>query len=129
MADIYPANLRYTKDHEWAKRIGDAIAVGVTHHAQDSLGALVYVELPAVGTAVTAGTSFGVIESTKAVSELYSPITGTVARVNAAASADPSSINADPHAVWLIEISPSSPAEFDALLDQPAYLKVLESVK
>src|SRR5207248_8794720 len=83
MAD-YPSNLKYTKDHEWARKDGAAIAIGVTFHAQESLGDVVYVELPKVGAKVTQGQSFGVIESTKAVSELFSPITGKVTKINSA---------------------------------------------
>jgi glycine cleavage system H protein len=124
----YPADLKYTKDHEWAKRAaGAAVAVGVTWHAQDALGAVVYVELPKTGTTVKAGQSFGVIESTKAVSELFAPISGKVTRVNDAVVASPGAINDDPYGAWMIELEPSSPAELDALLDQATYVKLLDA--
>jgi glycine cleavage system H protein len=120
-----PGNLKYTKDHEWAKKDGGKILVGVTHHAQEALGDVVYVELPKVGAAVTAGASFGVIESTKAVSELFAPITGKVTRVNSALSNEPAGVNKDPYASWIIEIEPANVADYDALLDVAAYEKLL----
>ncbi|MBL8939472.1 MAG: glycine cleavage system protein GcvH [Archangium sp.] len=122
----YPKDLKYTKDHEWAKKTGSAIQVGVTFHAQDALGAVVYVELPKVGTAVTAGAQFGVIESTKAVSELYSPLTGKVVKVNDAVVSNPSLVNEAPYAGgWLIEVESSNAAEWDALMDADTYTKTL----
>lgn len=122
----YPKDLKYTKDHEWARRDGNKVLVGVTWHAQDKLGEVVYVELPKVGTAVTAGKQFGVIESTKAVSELFSPISGKVTKVNSALSDSPDAINKDPYkAGWIVEIEASNPAEIDGLLDASAYEKHL----
>ena len=121
----YPAGLKYTKDHEWAQKAGSNVVVGVTWHAQDALGAVVYVELPKVGATVTAGGQFGVIESTKAVSELFSPISGKVTKVNDDVSANPGAVNEDPYKAWLIEIEPSNAAEFDGLLDQATYVKSL----
>ncbi len=122
----YPKDLKYTKDHEWAKKAGANVMVGVTWHAQDALGAVVYVELPKVGTEVTAGKAFGVIESTKAVSELYAPLAGKVVRVNDAVVSNPGSINDTPYTDgWLVEIEPSAAGEFDALLDSAAYEKLL----
>ncbi|MBE2252743.1 MAG: glycine cleavage system protein GcvH [Myxococcus sp.] len=122
----YPKDLKYTKDHEWAKKSGAAVQIGVTFHAQDALGSVVYVELPKVGTAVTAGAQFGVIESTKAVSELYAPLTGKVVKVNDAVVANPSLVNEAPYAAgWLIEIEPSASAEWDALLDADSYTRLL----
>lgn len=128
MSNNYPADLKYTKDHEWAKKAGSLVVVGVTWHAQDALGAVVYVELPKVGAQVKAGQSFGVIESTKAVSELFAPVSGKVVRVNDALVAAPGTVNDDPYAAWMIELEPSG-SEFDALLDQPTYVKLLESAK
>ena len=125
----YPSDLKYTKDHEWAKKAGGAVVVGVTWHAQDALGAVVYVELPKVGAQVKAGESFGVIESTKAVSELFAPISGKVVKVNQDVADNPGSVNEDPYKAWIIEIEPSNAADFDALLDQPTYTKLLESAK
>ena len=124
----YPNDLKYTKDHEWAKKAGAAIVVGVAWHAQDALGAVVYVELPKVGAQVKAGQSFGVIESTKAVSELFAPVSGKVTKVNDALVGAPGSVNDDPYAAWMIEIEPSG-EEFNTLLDQPTYVKLLESAK
>jgi len=123
----YPNELKYTKDHEWAKKAGSNVVVGVTFHAQDALGAVVYVELPKVGATVKAHESFGVIESTKAVSELFAPITGKVTKINDAVVNNPGSVNDDPYAAWLIEVEPTNAAEFDALLDQPTYVKSLEA--
>lgn len=122
----YPNDLKYTKDHEWAKKSGSAVVVGVTFHAQDALGAVVYVELPKVGTQVKAGQSFGVIESTKAVSELFAPITGKVVKINDAVVSNPGAVNEDPYAAWMIEIEPAANGEFDALLDQKTYTGLLE---
>ncbi len=121
----YPNELKYTKDHEWAKKVGSAVAVGVTFHAQDALGAVVYVELPKVGASVKAHESFGVIESTKAVSELFAPISGKVSKINQAVADNPGTINDAPYEAWLIEVEPSNPSEFDSLLDQPSYVKLL----
>lgn len=125
----YPSDLKYTKDHEWAKKAGSNVVVGVTFHAQDALGAVVYVELPKVGSEVKAHASFGVIESTKAVSELFAPVAGKVAKINDAVTANPGSVNDDPYAAWLVEIEPASAADFDALLDQATYVKSLDTAK
>ena len=125
MADN-PQHLRYTKDHEWARRDGKAVVVGVTAHAQEALGDVVYVELPKVGATVTAGSPFGVVESTKAVSELFAPISGKVTRVNAALADEPSTINSDPYgAGWIVEVEPSDPAQLDGLMDADAYAELL----
>jgi len=125
MADN-PKNLRYTKEHEWARRDGKAVVVGVTAHAQEALGDVVYVELPKVGATVTAGSPFGVVESTKAVSELFAPISGKVTKVNAALSDEPSTINSDPYgAGWIVEIEPSDPAQLDGLMDADAYQELV----
>jgi glycine cleavage system H protein len=122
----YPRELKYTKDHEWAKKAGPHVQVGVTWHAQDALGAVVYVELPKVGASVKAGESFGVIESTKAVSELFAPLSGTVTKVNDNVVSNPGSVNDDPYGeAWLIEVAPSSPTDFDGLLGVDAYIGLL----
>ncbi len=121
MADN-PKNLRYTKEHEWARRDGGGVVVGVTAHAQEALGDVVYVELPKVGDTLTAGSPFGVVESTKAVSELFAPISGKVTKVNTALSDEPSNINSDPYgAGWIVEVEPSEPAQLDGLMDADAY--------
>ena len=124
-----PGNLKYTKDHEWAKKDGGKVTVGVTHHAQEALGDVVYVELPKVGATVTAGSSFGVIESTKAVSELFAPLSGKVTKVNNDLTKEPAAVNKDPYAAWIIEVEPSNPAEYDGLLDAAAYEKLLTTAK
>lgn len=125
----FPSELKYTKDHEWAKKTGGTIVVGVDHHAQDALGSVVYVELPKVGATVKAGQNFGVIESTKAVSELFAPVSGKVVKVNDAVTANPGAVNEDCYGAWLIEVEPSDAAEWDALLDQATYVKQLEAAR
>jgi len=121
-----PKNLRYTKDHEWARRDGGGVVVGVTAHAQEQLGDVVYVELPKVGDTVTAGSPFGVVESTKAVSELFAPIPGKVTKINNALADEPATINTDPYgAGWIIELQPSDPAQLDGLMDADGYNDLL----
>lgn len=121
MAD-YPANLKYTKDHEWARKEGKAVVIGVTFHAQEALGDVVYVELPKVGDKVTAGKSFGVIESTKAVSELFAPVTGTVVKTNDVLINAPQTVNQDPYGKgWIVEVEPVDAKEYDGLMDAKAY--------
>lgn len=122
----YPSDLKYTKDHEWARKKGTAVQVGVTWHAQDAIGAVAYVELPKVGTPVTAGGAFGVIESTKATSDLFAPVAGKVTKVNDALTSNPGLINEEPYTGgWLVEIEPASAGEFDSLLDSASYTKLL----
>jgi glycine cleavage system H protein len=128
MADNIPANLKYTKEHEWARIEGNRVVVGVTQHAQEALGDVVYVELPKVGSSVTAGKQFGVIESTKAVSELFSPLTGKVVKVNDALSDNPQTVNSDPYgAGWILEIEPSDSKELAGLMDAAAYGNLLKN--
>jgi glycine cleavage system H protein len=122
----YPSNLKYTKDHEWARQEGNKVVVGVTWHAQESLGDVVYVELPKVGSTITAGKSFGVIESTKAVSELFAPINGKVVKVNDALKDSPQLVNQDPYAAWIIEVEPADPKQLAGLLDAAAYEKLAQ---
>ena len=117
----YPAGFKYTKDHEWLELSGDLGKVGITDFAQQQLGDVVYLELPEVGTTVKPGQAFGTIESVKAVSELYAPVSGTVVEVNAALKAKPERINVDPHESWMVVIKLSDPAEADALLDVAQY--------
>jgi glycine cleavage system H protein len=117
----YPSNLKYTKDHEWVEIAGDRATVGITDYAQQQLGDVVYVELPDVGAKVTQGDSFGTIESVKAVSELYAPVSGEVAEVNAALKDNPEGVNKDPHASWMIRLKLSAPSETSALLDAKQY--------
>jgi glycine cleavage system H protein len=130
MAGEYPKDLKYTKDHEWAKKSGSAIVVGVTFHAQEALGDVVYVELPKLGAEVKAGERFGTIESTKAVSDLFSPISGKVVKVNDDLSGNPQKVNQEPYTGgWIIEVEPSSAGEYDALMDAATYEKLLATAK
>lgn len=117
-----PADLKYTKDHEWALLDGAVATIGITDFAQGQLGDLVYVDLPAPGDAVTAGEVFGEVESVKSVSELVAPLSGEVAAVNTALDAEPATINTDPYNEgWIIKISLSDPAQADTLLDATTY--------
>lgn len=123
----YPESLKYTKEHEWARAEGKSVVIGVTFHAQESLGDVVYVELPKVGSPVTAGTPFGAIESTKAVSELFAPISGQVVKVNEELVGAPQTVNQDPYqAGWLIEVEPSDLRQLDQLLDSSAYQRLIQ---
>jgi glycine cleavage system H protein len=117
----YPAGFKYTKDHEWIELSGTQGKVGITDYAQQQLGDVVYLELPEVGTTVKAGESFGTIESVKAVSELYAPVSGTVVEVNASLKEKPESVNTDPHASWMVVLKLSDAAEADTLLDVTQY--------
>jgi glycine cleavage system H protein len=117
-----PDDLKFTKDHEWARQKGARVLVGITDFAQDQLGDVVFVELPAVGDLVKQGESFGVVESTKAVSELFAPISGKVVEVNSPLGDAPETINEDPYEEgWMIAIEPSDPKEVTELLDAKAY--------
>jgi glycine cleavage system H protein len=117
----YPDGYKYTKDHEWIELSGDRGKVGITDYAQQQLGDVVFLELPDPGAKLKQGQSFGTIESVKAVSELYAPVSGEVVDVNGALKAKPEAINTDPHGSWMIAIKLSDPAETPALLDAAAY--------
>jgi glycine cleavage system H protein len=117
----YPASLKYTKDHEWIELSGDRGKVGITDYAQKQLGDVVYVELPEAGTTLKQGDSFGTIESVKAVSELYSPVSGKVLEVNGSLKDKPEILNSDPHRTWMIAVKLSNPAETAVLLDATQY--------
>ena len=117
----YPGTYKYTKDHEWVELTGDRAKVGITDYAQQQLGDVVYLELPEIGRKLKQGQPFGTIESVKAVSELYAPITGEVVEVNAALVEKPEAINADPHATWMIAIKLADPGEAATLLDATQY--------
>jgi glycine cleavage system H protein len=122
-----PEDLRYTREHEWARKKGDRVVVGITDFAQDQLGDVVYVELPDVGDPVKKGESFGVVESTKAVSELFAPISGKVVEVNSPLSDAPETINEDAYGEgWMIAIEPADPKELEALMDPKAYKAFVE---
>ncbi len=117
----YPAKYRYTREHEWIDLDGSIGAIGITDYAQNSLGDIVYVDAPKVGDSVTANATFGSVESVKAVSDLYSPVTGTVTAVNEDLKTAPDKINENAHGTWIIKVELSNPAEFNALLDAAAY--------
>lgn len=122
----YPADFKYTKDHEWIESAGDRGKVGITDYAQRQLGDVVYIELPDVGARLNAGQSFGTIESVKAVSELYSPVSGEVVEVNAALRSKPEVVNAHPHTSWMIVLKCSRPSDVDALLDASQYADLVK---
>ena len=122
----YPSDLKYTKDHEWVELSGDRGKVGITDYAQQQLGDVVYVELPEVGAKLKQGTSFGTIESVKAVSELYAPLTGDVVEVNTALKDKPEALNADPHKSWMIVLKIADPAEATGLLDATQYADLVK---
>jgi glycine cleavage system H protein len=122
----YPETLRYTKEHEWTRLSGNTATVGITEFAKDQLGDVVYLELPEVGTAVTKGQPFGVVESTKAVSELFAPLSGKVTKVNKALVESPEQINEDPYEKgWMIELELTSPADAAELLSAKQYEDLL----
>ena len=119
---------RYAKTHEWALLDGDAASIGISDHAQDSLGDITFVELPEVGATVTAGKECGVIESVKAASDLFSPVSGTVSEINSSLETEPEKINSDPHGEgWLFRVTGVSGDEYTALLDADAYATFLET--
>ena len=118
----FPAELRYSSDHEWVRLDGNVVRLGITDFAQDNLGDVVFVQLPDVGTALTPGASFSEVESTKSVSDIYSPVTGTVVEVNADLEATPELLNSDPYGGgWIVAIELSDTSELDALLDADGY--------
>jgi glycine cleavage system H protein len=122
----YPAGFKYTKDHEWIELEGDHGKVGITDYAQQQLGDVVYVDLPEVGAKLKQGQSFGTIESVKAVSELYSPVSGEVAEVNTALKDKPEMTNKDPHAAWMVVLKLTNPGEVGALLDASQYQALIK---
>jgi glycine cleavage system H protein len=123
---MYPENYRYTKEHEWVLSEGETGTIGITDHAQSELGDIVFVDLPKVGATIEQGKTFGSVESVKAVSDLYAPVTGEVIEVNSGLNDKPESLNSDPHgAAWLIKVKITQPAELEGLLsaaDYQAYL-------
>lgn len=120
----YPSDRRYSDQHEWIKVDGDVGTVGVTHHAQDALGEIVHVELPAVGKQLKKGGSAAEVESVKAVSDVYSPVTGVVTEVNTGLDGNEGAINSDPHeGGWLFKVKLAAPAELEGLMDSAAYAK------
>jgi glycine cleavage system H protein len=117
----YPADRKYTKEHEWIRVTGDTAEAGITDYAQQQLGDVVYVELPDVGRTLMAGESFGTIESVKAVSELFAPMSGSIAEVNGYLKDHPEAVNAKPHETWMIKVTLSDPGAVSALLDSAQY--------
>jgi glycine cleavage system H protein len=124
---VIPEDLRYTPEHEWVAPGKPAVKVGITHFAQDALGDIVYVQLPDRGTAVRAGEAFGEVESTKSVSEIYAPLSGTVVARNDLLADEPELINTDPYGSgWLVEIEPTEPGGVEQLLDAAGYRELTE---
>lgn len=124
-----PANLKYTKDHEWAKMEGNVATIGITHHAQDALGEVVFVELPAKGKVLNKGDTFGVVESIKAVSDLYSPLGGKVVDVNTALVNEPGNTNTDPYGkAWMIKLELTSAGDAAELMPADDYKKLVDSL-
>ena len=119
----YPADFKYTKEHEWLNVDGATGTIGITDHAQTSLGDIVFVELPKVGAEITAGQTFGSVESVKAVSDLYAPVSGTVTAINEALNTTPEDVNQDAHAAWMIKITLKDPSEVNGLLSAADYEK------
>jgi len=120
---VYPEDLKYTTDHEWVRVVSDTkVRFGITEYAQDALGDIVYVSLPDSGVSVKAGEACGEVESTKSVSDVYAPVTGTVSNKNEALAATPEVINADPYGEgWMVEVEISDPGQLDGLLDSAGY--------
>jgi glycine cleavage system H protein len=122
-----PEDLRYSKDHEWARLEGDRIRVGITDYAQDALGDVVFVELPEVGSKVKLDESFSEVESTKSVSDVYAPLAGTIAEINTDLADSPERLNEDPYGEgWICLLEPDDPAAFEALMDAAAYRALTE---
>jgi glycine cleavage system H protein len=119
----YPTDRKYTREHEWIQVNGNSAAVGITDYAQQSLGDIVFVEAPKVGAELTAGKTFGTVESVKAVSDLFAPASGTVTEVNGELATSPEKVNSDAHGSWMVKITLKNPSELDALLSSADYEK------
>lgn len=122
----YPAELKYTKEHEWLRVEGDTGTIGITDFAQQQLGDVVYVELPDVGSTMTAGQVFGTIESVKAVSELFAPVTGVVVETNASIKDRPDHVNSKPHETWMVKVRLTNSSELASLMDAGAYEQLIQ---
>jgi glycine cleavage system H protein len=127
MATQIPANLKYTKEHEWALIEGDTVTIGITDFAQSALGDIVFVEVPDVGSEITQGSTFGVVESIKSVSDLYAPITGTVLEKNSEVEGSPEKINEASYEAWLIKVKIKNPQELSSLLSAADYQNFCQS--
>jgi glycine cleavage system H protein len=123
----YPSDLKYTRDHEWIRITGDTAEIGITDYAQQQLGDVVYVELPDVGRSIAVGESFGSIESVKAVSELFAPMSGEVIDANASLKDHPEAVNQNPHSTWMVRIRLADPAATESLLESRQYESLLGS--
>ncbi|MBZ5596833.1 MAG: glycine cleavage system protein GcvH [Acidobacteriia bacterium] len=121
----YPTDFRYTKEHEWIKADGKNATIGITVYAQESLGDIVFVELPKVGSEITAGKTFGTVESVKAVSDLYAPASGTVTEINGELATAPEKINKDAHSAWMLKVTLKNPSELNSLLSAADYEKFI----
>ncbi len=121
-----PEDIVYSKNHEWVKKEGDVVKIGISDYAQDQLGDIVFVEMPEVGDSFDRGEEFGTLESVKAVSEVYLPIGGEITAVNDELEDSPELVNEDPYGNWIIAVRPSEPAEYDALMSRDDYLKLLQ---
>jgi glycine cleavage system H protein len=119
----YPTDRKYTKEHEWIQAEGASATIGITHYAQESLGDIVFVELPKVGAELAAGKTFGTVESVKAVSDLYAPASGTVTAINADLATSPENVNKDAHGSWMVKLTLKNPGELDGLLSAADYEK------
>jgi len=127
---VLPVDIRYSKDHEWARKEGSKVRIGISDYAQDQLGDIVFVELPPVGSSFLKGGQFGTVESVKAVSEIYMPLDGEILAVNEALADAPELLNKDPYAKgWMIEINPREPAELKSLMTREAYLEMLRGLE
>ena len=123
-----PEDLKYTKEHEWVRKDGDALVIGITDHAQEQLGDIVFVELPEPGTTITKDETFGTVESVKAVSDLFAPVSGEIVEGNDALADKPEVVNSDPYGeAWMVKVKPADPADFDGLLSAADYKAVVES--
>jgi glycine cleavage system H protein len=119
----YPTDRKYTKEHEWIQANGNSASVGITDYAQESLGDIVFVELPKVGAELAAGKTFGTVESVKAVSDLFAPVSGTVTEINGSLATSPENVNKDAHGSWMLKMTLKNPAELNTLLSAADYEK------
>ncbi|PID75037.1 MAG: glycine cleavage system protein H [Desulfobacterales bacterium] len=122
-----PEDVFYSKEHEWVRKEGDTVKIGISDYAQDQLGDIVFVEMPEVGDSFNAGEEFGTLESVKAVSEIYLPVGGEIVAINEELEDEPEKINQQPDKAWIVEVRPSDMAELDNLLNKADYLKILEA--
>ena len=126
----FPDDVRYTKDHEWARTDGDMICIGITDYAQDQLGDIVFVEMPEVGAAFKKGEEFGTLESVKAVADIFIPVGGEIAEVNTALEESPGLVNTSPYTDgWIAQVKPEDPSEMERLMDKNAYLEMLKGMR